>query len=101
MLIPLTTGCMGAACMSHICLRLDGHRNPVVGARAGKNMIERLFISPGHNYFGHHGKPADQRALIEVAEIECVAGCGIRGDRFFDYKDNYQGQITFFAAESL
>jgi MOSC domain-containing protein YiiM len=64
-----------------------------------KCMIYRLFISPGHNYFGHHGKPADQHPLVEVAEIECVAGRGIIGDRFFDYQDNYQGQITFFAWE--
>ena len=62
-------------------------------------MIEHLFISAGHNYFGHHGKPADDYPLIEVFEIECVAGRGIRGDRFFDYRDNYQGQITFFAGE--
>lgn len=62
-------------------------------------MIERLFISPGHNYFGHYGKPADEHPLVEVAEIECVAGRGIRGDRFSDHKDNYQGQITFFARE--
>lgn len=31
--------------------------------------------------------------------IECVAGHGIRGDRFFDYKHAYKGQITFFAEE--
>jgi len=31
--------------------------------------------------------------------IECVAGHGIRGDRFFDYRDDYKGQITFFALE--
>ena len=31
--------------------------------------------------------------------IECVAGHGIRGDRFFDYKEDYKGQITFFALE--
>jgi hypothetical protein len=57
------------------------------------NMIERLFISPGHNYFGHHGKPADQHPLVEVAEIECVAGCGIRGDRFFDYKTTTKARL--------
>ncbi len=27
------------------------------------------------------------------------AGHGIEGDRFFDFKDNYKGQITFFAQE--
>lgn len=37
--------------------------------------------------------------MIEVPLIECVAGRGIRGDRFFDYKANYQGQITFLALE--
>ncbi len=36
---------------------------------------------------------------MEVLEIECVAARGIRDDRFFDYKKNYKGQITFFSAE--
>ena len=31
--------------------------------------------------------------------MECVAGEGLRGDRFFGYKKNYQGQVTFFSAE--
>jgi MOSC domain-containing protein YiiM len=61
--------------------------------------IRRLFISPGHNFFGHHGQPAGENPTVEVAEIECVAGQGIKGDRFFGFKDNYKGQITFFSAE--
>jgi MOSC domain-containing protein YiiM len=36
---------------------------------------------------------------MEVPMIECVAGQGIRGDRFFNYKADYKGQITFFASE--
>lgn len=64
-------------------------------------MIEvlHLFISPGHNFFGHHGRAPDEHPLLEVDSIECVAGRGIRGDRFFDYKEDYKGQITFFADE--
>jgi hypothetical protein len=61
--------------------------------------IRRLFISPGHNFFGHHGQPAGENPTVEVAEIECVAGQGIKGDRFFGFKENYKGQITFFSAE--
>ncbi len=61
--------------------------------------IRQLFISPGHNFFGHHGQPPGEHPLIEVQQIECVAGRGIRGDRFFDFKENYKGQITFFAQE--
>lgn len=61
--------------------------------------IRRLFISPGHNFFGHHEQPAGENPTMEVSEIECVAGRGIRGDRFFDFKENYKGQATFFAQE--
>jgi len=58
-----------------------------------------LFLSPGHNFFGHHGQPAGNHPIISLNEIECVACRGIRGDRFFDYKENYKGQITFFSME--
>jgi MOSC domain-containing protein YiiM len=62
-------------------------------------LIRQIFISPGHNYFGHHGQAPDDYPLVEVPRIECVAGHGIRGDRFYDYRENYKGQITFFSAE--
>jgi MOSC domain-containing protein YiiM len=61
--------------------------------------ICRLFISPGHNFFGHHEQPAGEYPLIEKTEVSCVAGRGIKGDRFFDYKGGYKGQITFFSSE--
>ena len=61
--------------------------------------VHQLFISSGHNFFGHHGQPAGQHPVVEVEQIECVAGHGIRGDRFFDFKENYKGQITFFSQE--
>jgi MOSC domain-containing protein YiiM len=61
--------------------------------------IRHIFISPGHNFFGHHGQPPGGNPTTEVPEVECVAGRGLRGDRFFDFKENYKGQITFFAWE--
>ncbi len=61
--------------------------------------IARLYTSRGHNFFGQHGKPAGTHELIEQQEIVCVAGRGVAGDRFFDYKENHAGQITFFASE--
>ncbi|MCU0771330.1 MAG: molybdenum cofactor biosysynthesis protein [Verrucomicrobia bacterium] len=63
--------------------------------------VEHLCVSPGHNFFGHHGQAAGGHPIVVVEHIECVAGRGIRGDRFFDYKANYKGQITFFAMEVL
>lgn len=61
--------------------------------------ICQLYISSGHNFFGHHGREPDQHLAIEVQCVDCVASRGIRNDRFFDYKKSYKGQITFFALE--
>ena len=63
--------------------------------------VEKPFISPGHNFFGHHGQPASEYPISQVEQLECVAGRGIRGDRFFDFKENYKGQVTFFSMEVL
>lgn len=61
--------------------------------------IEHIYLSPGHNFFGHYGREPSRHAMEEVPEAVCVAGQGLQGDRFFGFKENYKGQITFFAAE--
>jgi hypothetical protein len=61
--------------------------------------VGALMISSGHNYFGHHGRPPGAHPMIFADQLECVAGRGIRGDRFFGYRDDYKGQITFFSGE--
>ncbi|MGQ0798859.1 MAG: hypothetical protein ACT4NL_01945 [Pseudomarimonas sp.] len=62
--------------------------------------ILHLFISPEHTYVGHYGGPAGTAPIIEVEQIECVAGSGIRGDRYFEFKPDFKGQITFFEIET-
>jgi MOSC domain-containing protein YiiM len=62
-------------------------------------VIRQIFISPGHNFVGHYGGPPGDFPLLEVSNVECVAGQGLRGDRYFDFRANYKGQITFFSAE--
>ena len=61
--------------------------------------IQQIFISPGHNFVGRHGLAPLEFPLVEVEQVECVAGRGLRGDRFFDYLQDYKGQVTFFSAE--
>jgi MOSC domain-containing protein YiiM len=61
--------------------------------------VEKLFISPGHNFYGHHEQPPGEHRTLEVNEVKCVAGQGLLGDRFFGYKEDYKGQATFFSAE--
>lgn len=61
--------------------------------------VRHLYISPGHNFFGRYGQSAGIHPIEEVDAVECVAGYGLRGDRFYGYRPDYKGQVTFFAAE--
>jgi MOSC domain-containing protein YiiM len=61
-----------------------------------KIAIQHLYISRDHNYVGHHGKPPGTNPIEPAERIQCVAGKGIVGDRYFDYKPDFKGQITFF-----
>ena len=62
--------------------------------------VRHIYVSPEHNFFGHHGKPPGKAPCESVPSAELVAGKGIVGDRFFGYKDDYKGQVTFFSLET-
>jgi MOSC domain-containing protein YiiM len=62
--------------------------------------IAAIYISPGHNFVGHYGLPAGAYPSVSVSQVECIAGKGLVGDRYFDHKTDYKGQITFFAWET-
>lgn len=61
--------------------------------------VRHIFISPGHNFFGRHGQAAGTHPVVALDAVDCVAGRGLRGDRFFDYRPDYKGQVTFFSWE--
>lgn len=61
--------------------------------------ILSIFISPGHDFKGRHGKSRLNHGTQSVDSVECIAGRGLRGDRFLDYKEDFKGQVTFFDAE--
>jgi MOSC domain-containing protein YiiM len=63
--------------------------------------IKAFYVSPGHNFFGRQSLPAGDHPTVEPDSIQCRAGRGIEGDRFFGYRPDYKGQITFFAAAVL
>lgn len=63
-------------------------------------VIRHIFISPGHNFFGRHGQPAGTHEVTDVAAAKCRAGWGLEGDRFYGYRPEYKGQVTFFAWET-
>lgn len=61
--------------------------------------IVDLYTSAGHDFKGRHGLPRENHAVEPHDSVECVAGKGLVGDRYFGLEDDYKGQITFFSAE--
>ena len=59
--------------------------------------IRHIYISPIHNSRDNFYNDAP---MEERAEVLCQSGSGIVGDRYFNHKIDYKGQITFFAEET-
>lgn len=63
--------------------------------------LEAIWISPGNDFRGHHGGPRGDHGITALNEVECVAGMGLKGDRYFGYKEDFKGQVTFFDAAAV
>lgn len=63
--------------------------------------LVEIWISPGNDFRGHHGGPRGNHGVTRVSEAECVAGMGLKGDRYFGYKEDFKGQVTFFDAAAV
>jgi MOSC domain-containing protein YiiM len=62
-------------------------------------VIHHLYISPGHNYFGHKDNTLGVHPTYDVDAVEVKAGAGLIGDRFFGRGADFDGHVTFFAWE--
>jgi molybdopterin-guanine dinucleotide biosynthesis protein A len=58
-----------------------------------------IWISPGNDFRGRHGLGRLDHGIQGLPQVECVAGMGLRGDRYFGYRPDYKGQVTFLDAE--
>jgi hypothetical protein len=61
--------------------------------------LHNIYISEGHQFFGRHGLGALVHPIQELDAVECVAGQGLRGDRFFASPKYRLGQVTLFSRE--
>ncbi|MBK1817556.1 NTP transferase domain-containing protein [Luteolibacter yonseiensis] len=64
--------------------------------RAG---LHDIWISPGNDFRGRHERGRLEHGIQRLSVVECVAGMGLRGDRYFGYKPDFKGQVTFLSAE--
>lgn len=76
-----------------------GHAVEVVPELEG--MLEEIWLSDGNDLRGRHGKGRLHHPTRQVKEVECVAGMGLKGDRYFGFKPDFKGQVTFINAETL
>lgn len=60
-----------------------------------------IWISAGNDFRGRHELGRQEHGIHSVSEIECVAGMGLRGDRYFGFKPDFKGQVTFFDADAV
>ena len=63
--------------------------------------IRGIYISNGHRFLRRKAGDPGPFEIQPVESVECVAGKGLKGDRFFGFKDDYKGQVTFFDADLL
>ncbi len=63
--------------------------------------LEHIYISDGHDYWGRRGEGRLQNGIRECETVECVEGKGLVGDRYFGYRENFRGQVTFFELETV
>ena len=58
--------------------------------------IVTIYLSPEHDFKGHHGKPRGNHPVLTPDSVECVAGKGLVGARYYEFKEDYKGLVTFF-----
>ncbi len=63
--------------------------------------LHHIYLSSGHDFKGRFEKGRLNNGSSEVDSVECVEGRGLVGDRYFDFKENYKGQISFISVEAI
>ena len=75
--------------------------------RAGDDLPEwhaellEIWSSTGNDFRGRHQQERLDHPIQSLSQIECIAGMGLKGDRYFGYKPDFKGQVTFFDAAAV
>jgi MOSC domain-containing protein YiiM len=63
--------------------------------------IEHIFISPDHNFVGHHGGSPGVNPTESKERVNLLSGRGIEGDRYAQKEEGHRKQITFFNMDAI
>lgn len=64
-------------------------------------VLEHIFISSGHNYFGRPKDGPGTHPTSDAEEVTACAGLGLMGDRYFGVAAHFEAQVSFIAGEVL
>jgi len=67
----------------------------------GTITIHHLYLSGGHDFKGRFNLGRLNHKVVEREAVECVAGRGLVGDRFYDYKPDFKGQLSLISVEAI
>lgn len=66
-----------------------------------KIRVVEIYISAGHDYWIKRGDEPLTHGISKVSRVECVAGRGLRGDRYFGGKLNQKNQVTLMSRQAV
>jgi MOSC domain-containing protein YiiM len=64
-------------------------------------ILRKIYISPESNYWKHKKGEPGLAPTLSPDVAECHAGSGLVGDRFYDFKKKYGGQVSFMSEDAL
>lgn len=70
-------------------------------SQANQPRIVEIIVSPGHDYWVKRGQPPLQHGATRVARVDCMAGRGLRGDRYAEKRCGHKGQVTLMSIEAV
>lgn len=63
--------------------------------------LTKIYISPESNYWKHKKGNPGTAATLTPESVECHEGQGLVGDRFYDFKKDYGGQVSLMSEDAL
>lgn len=65
------------------------------------NQLTKIYISPESNYWKHKKGEPGTAPTHTPDSVECHEGQGLVGDRFYEFKKNYGGQVSIMSEDAL
>jgi MOSC domain-containing protein YiiM len=63
--------------------------------------LKKIYISAAKNFWGRQPNEPGTAPTHSPESIECHKGRGVVGDRYYDFKKEYGGQVSIMSEEAL